>query len=418
MNILILTDYFFPSEAVAVRRFLAWVKYWRMSGAQISVVSSQGVIELPDTIDQSGVLLYCLDKTNTRSSVDRNVLKTHRFLKRNLFGSLLEPRVLKTKSFYNLAIQALKDRAIDVVVSSYPSFVPHLVAHNLKKIFPNILWFADFRDIWARSPVNPGSLISQFVELQVEKRILNDADAIVTVSQPLMDYLKSIHKQKVFLYSNGIDPDEFMLRKMTVVGKEQIRSNRIIFTGTIAKGVYDLQPLFDAVKEMFNLGLIVSEKDITIAFYGDHEAIDKKRLTRDGIVGFFEFIDRVPREEILKAQEQALGLLFFGSCANRGVVPEGILTGKLFEYLSSGTKIIAINTTPNDPVGKLLVKTRTGICVGSDVEKIVDVIQNLINDSKYVLDIQEEQLDSLMTDRISQLYFKKMQLFVEHRDVK
>jgi len=61
---------------------------------------------------------------------------------------------------------------------------------------------------------------------------------------------------------------------------------------------------------------------------------------------------------------------------------DGILTGKLFEYLYSGTKILGIGVTDNSAPGKVIKESGRGINFGKNVEKIKNYLIELLKTGK------------------------------------
>ena len=69
----------------------------------------------------------------------------------------------------------------------------------------------------------------------------------------------------------------------------------------------------------------------------------------------------VPRSEVLEIQKKADLLLLLSSSKD---ISKGVLTGKIFEYMSSGRPIICIGAKEDFDITKLLNITNTGIVFG------------------------------------------------------
>jgi len=87
----------------------------------------------------------------------------------------------------------------------------------------------------------------------------------------------------------------------------------------------------------------------------------------------------VPRDEALRMQQAADVLLLLSGSSD---ADKGVLTGKVFEYISSGVPIIAVGCGPDSAIGRLLQDTGTGIAVGEDVNALQDIIGSMLADGK------------------------------------
>ncbi|RDC62972.1 hypothetical protein AHMF7616_01571 [Adhaeribacter pallidiroseus] len=81
------------------------------------------------------------------------------------------------------------------------------------------------------------------------------------------------------------------------------------------------------------------------------------------------------RELILKMQSEAHVLLFLGFDKNK---TPGILTGKIFEYLFSGTLIWAIDVDDCSAVGQIIKEAKAGILFGEDLNLLKQELLHLL----------------------------------------
>ncbi len=83
----------------------------------------------------------------------------------------------------------------------------------------------------------------------------------------------------------------------------------------------------------------------------------------------------IARENALRMQRDAHVLLFL-EVNNE----DGILTGKLFEYLCSGTPIWGIGVSNKMGAGKLIEQHKAGKSFGNDDQKILYALKNLLTE--------------------------------------
>lgn len=299
------------------------------------------------------------------------------------------------KGWYRYAIKAgnklLQQEKIDAIISSSPPVTCHLIAKELK-MRHKTPWIADLRDLWTQNHNYQYSPFRKFIERKLEVKTLAVADALVTVSQPLAEKLKKLHKgEKIYVITNGFDPDEKSINNLL--------SNKflIVYTGTIYRGKQDPEPLFKALRDLLLEG-VVNRGDVKIEFYGNYSQEDwlREDIEKYGLQDIVEVDDPVPREEALRKQrESQLLLLLTWNNPNE----KGLYTGKLFEYLAARRPILAIGVS-DGVVEELLRKTNAGVHAKS-VEEIKRVLKKFYQEFKVKGRVEYRGIDSEI-DRYSQ----------------
>jgi glycosyltransferase involved in cell wall biosynthesis len=242
-----------------------------------------------------------------------------------------------------------------VFTSSYPHSA-HLVGRYLKRRY-RVKWIADFRDGWTQNPyfARWPTPIHSWIDRRLERSVLREADAVLTVSDPIARHLASIAgPDKVHVIPNGYDPDD-------AAGIEPIVFDKftIAYTGTLfmqrspenlfvaIRGLIDDHP---AIADNFQLIFMSSLRP-------EHEAVIRDlgigQLVHDWGLG--------PYREALRLQHSADALLVMeGEAPNAEIM----LTQKIFEYLAAGKPVLAI--TPPGALASLVRRSRAGIVVPPD----------------------------------------------------
>src|SRR5205807_973392 len=96
----------------------------------------------------------------------------------------------------------------DVIFSSALPPTSHLVARRLSRK-ARLPWVAEFRDLWTDNHAFQRIQPLLTVERILERWAMREADALVTVSEPLADTLRKRLNKPVFVVPNGYDPDDF-----------------------------------------------------------------------------------------------------------------------------------------------------------------------------------------------------------------
>uniref|UniRef100_A0A7C2K557 Glycosyltransferase subfamily 4-like N-terminal domain-containing protein n=1 Tax=candidate division WOR-3 bacterium TaxID=2052148 RepID=A0A7C2K557_UNCW3 len=264
------------------------------------------------------------------------------------------------KRWYPLAldkgIKLLSSESFDAIISSSPPPTCHLIARDLKRKF-KIPWVADLRDLWTQNHHFTGfSPIRRTIGRQLELKTLSLADALVTVSDPLAQKLRTLHKLKpVYTITNGFDPDEVKEKPIT-------KEFSITYTGNIFTGRQNPEPLFRALSELIAENQIKREC-VKIRFYAGWDYCSycyhwvEKDIRKYNLEGVVSLYPKVPREIALDKQRESQILLLLNWTDPK---ERGIYTGKLFEYLAAKRPILAIGG-PRSVVTELLEETRAGV---------------------------------------------------------
>lgn len=279
------------------------------------------------------------------------------------------------KNWYKPALKAgkklLKNEHFDAIISSSKPVTSHLIANDLKKEF-GVPFIADMRDLWTQNHFYSFSRVRKFFDARLEKKVLNNADAIITVSEPLKGKLAiNFPKKDIYVVTNGFDPDK------TSLEVEPENKFGITFTGTIYPERNDTETLFKALNELVKEGKIDTD-DFEINFYGKHMKDMIGDCVQEYNLGSVVNINSlIPRKKAIQKQCSSQLLLLFDwtECEEKG-----IYTGKIFEYLAAQRPILAVGPC-KDVVSQLLMETRAGVHL-STKDEIKDQIGNYYQEYK------------------------------------
>jgi glycosyltransferase involved in cell wall biosynthesis len=264
------------------------------------------------------------------------------------------------------SLDYIKNNDIDLLFSTSLPVTSHIIANTISKR-TGIPWIADFRDLWSDSHYDAKGTLRKRMDRLIETKVINRADALTTVSEPLKQLLLRRHskfKDRIFLIYNGYDPDDYSHPKI-----DPPAHFNITFTGRM----YDIdfqrkgrtpKLLFHALEQLNKEGRIDLGK-VKVNIYGEYpndlyELISKYQL-QDSV----KCLGSVPFRESFSAQQHATILLLLNWDDSDY---EGILTGKIFEYLGARKPILAIPFC-NRSVDTILNKTKAGITI-TDLESL------------------------------------------------
>lgn len=238
--------------------------------------------------------------------------------------------------------------SIDVILSTAPPITCHLLGLEAKRILDRP-WVADCRDLFVPSG---GGKVHARLGRSLEKRTLRHADALVTVSEPWAELMRTFYPDRpVADIVNGFDAEDF-----ASVPTELIETFSITYTGELYRGRRDPSPLFEVLAELLESGAMVRER-VSVRFYGSIDPWLKAAIERYGLRGVVKACGPVPRQEALLHQRESQINLLLGI-----EMPyySGGIPGKLFEYLAAGRPILGLGTEQG-VVGEILRRTSAGV---------------------------------------------------------
>ncbi len=238
------------------------------------------------------------------------------------------------------AREVIARKGIDTVITSGPPHSTHVVGKELKKKH-GLRWIADFRDPWANiyyhdlMPISEHSLNKH---RRQESDILSTADAVTVVS-PGMKREFEDRAKKIAVIFNGYDEADFD-RSGTASEQGQftlsyignLKPNQNV--PVLWKVLSELLKENEAFARAFRLQLIGRKDEHIIAQL--KKLIPAKNL---------QLVDYVAHHEAAQAMQDTSLLLFVIPKAENN---ELILTGKLFEYLASGTTMLSLGPVNGD----------------------------------------------------------------------
>ena len=279
--------------------------------------------------------------------------KIARFIRGNFF--LPDPRKGWNKYARIAAEELIHKEVIHCIISTGPPHSSHFIAKYLHAQL-NIPWIADFRDPWTDiyyyRKFYP-TFLAHRINLKMEKDILVSSSKILTVSEGFKELFirkECVSSDKIHIIPNGFDPFDLPSGRLPMPD-----AFNITYVGTLADS-YPLDTFMNCVDQLRK-----HDKSILLRFIGSISGSQKEKL--DGIKGLkIEYIGYVEHNTALSYMKQANILLL--------VIPEtaesnGILPGKIFEYLAAERPILGIGPEKGD-AAKILLETGAGRMLSSN----------------------------------------------------
>jgi len=378
-KVLIITYYWPPSGGAGVQRWLKFVKYLREFGwepivytaenPEVPVIDESLKRDIPEgiTVLQTKVWepYQIYKRLSGRKQTDR--IQTA-FLSENKKPGMIEnfsiwirgnffipdARRFWIKPSVKFLTRYLSNNPVDLIISTGPPHSMHLIAMHLKEI-TRTHWLADFRDPWTNIDFYHQLKLSRIADQrhkQLEKKVLNSADAITVISQGMAADFNSIVPRDYHVITNGYDEDDFV-----DISDQPVHDKfRISHIGSLVK-TRNPVVFWQALKELIHENPDISEK-IEIALTGNVDVSVKESVKEFGLEKVVLYQEYIPHAELYKEYNKTSALLLLiNDTPNANL----ILTGKLFEYLGAKRPIICIGPKEGDSAA-ILNETKTGRC--------------------------------------------------------
>ena len=385
-KVLIITYYWPPSGGAGVQRWVKFIKYFSKYNIKpyvITVDPKLASYPLTDNTLKSDIpngtevfLTKTFEPYSYYKKINKKeipyagfanegkpnfVQKTARFVRGNFF--IPDARKGWNKFAYAKALEVIKKEKIDTVITTSPPHSSQLIGLKLKKEL-KINWIADLRDPWTDIYYYKSMLHTKWAkikDLNYERKVLENSDQIVVVSNSIKQLMasksSSIDPSKINIIPNGFDEEDFQK-----IAYKKASPLCISYTGTITQDY----PTSNLIK-----GLI--DNKLTISFTGQADQSTKNNFKE--IASFYKHVSHKEIIDIILGSD--LLVLIIPKIKNN----EGILTGKLFEYLGSKKPILCIGPTNGD-AAKIIDECKAGKTFDySDTKGITEFLKMFKNNS-------------------------------------
>lgn len=398
-NIVLITAWYPPLQSVAVNRMLAFARYIDSEKYNLTIITMGNATCFGEAMED-GIEIYRIKprtgfwRPEFRSS-DPKMLHYSKVVRRKVRTSLFgdhDSAWLK-EAFQTLEKVSAK-KNIDLILSSFSPIEPHLVALKFCKKNPDTKWIVDMRDEMSLNPQTDS--VTQKRYAKIEKEINRHAQALLSVSQPIVEYFKTaIPDLKYYLeVRNGFDHDM----------PDLSYNFNTVFTMLHAGSFYGVRKpdtFFRAMENLHKGNELPQQWKFICAGASRNFSIPaefKKNV---------EILDRVSQVESVKLMAEAdLNLLIQPPTGRMGVY-----TGKIFDYLSVAKPVLAL-VDKRDVGAQLINDLKAGYVADfSDIAEIEGQIKMAIHNWKNRIEIKPEKSELMKLHRKHQVH--KLNLLIQ-----
>lgn len=372
-KVLIITYYWKPAGGPGVQRWLKFVKYLRNFGIEPVVYAPENpmypivdeyigsdvrtdvqVIKQPIWEPYGLASLFSKQKTQKISSgiIPRKKMslteKVMLWIRGNLF--IPDARKFWVKPSVRFLAQFIEKNNIQTIITTSPPHSIHLIGYHLKHKFPNLKWITDFRDPWTTIGYHKDLRLTKWADKKhkfLEKEILQSSDLVITTSFKTKDEFSQLTSKPIHVITNGYD----------VQNQEKAKVSDRFLVSHIGSLLSDRNPkiLWKVFADLIHENPEFA-KDFQLCFAGKISNDIEEEIASLGLNNYVVNKGYITHNEAIELQQtsQILLLIEINSKETEGIIP-----GKLFEYMISERPILAIGPK-NWDAARIVQETNTG----------------------------------------------------------
>jgi len=282
-------------------------------------------------------------RTNVASPASLSLSNLAKRLRRTILSPLyfIQEPLIDDALYWSLRIIPLAKRIvdqekIDVIMTTSAPWSSLLTGLFLKNLTGRP-WVADFRDLWTTDPnMYSATGFRRWLDKRIEHMVINRADTIISVTQPMLDDLQKRCRRKqgipFVLIPNGWDKADFEASASAQV-PDQNQTITLLHPGSTYLG--EVSPILDALERLSNCKEVTER--LRFHFIGYMHPDDQTRISKSSLNTLFRVEgQRVSHPTALRLMKESHVLLLL--LRNNPMA----YSGKVFEYMPAGKPVLAI----------------------------------------------------------------------------
>lgn len=398
MRFLFITYYLPPEGTTAAQRIWRWVHALYQHGHEISAIGKSNpklqALEKRPLPPGHYLRTVALDYRLIQSTQQNTpvIPANHTGWLRKIMDSfpwnlaIGEGGILWIILAYFKAIKSIRTHQPDCLITSYRPAADHIIGYLIKIRFPEITWIADFRDM---PPLNTQQVFFAKWQFKFWNSLLKKANQITAVSEGIASQLQIFNPNTFVLYNAAYPNHSEIVPRPELPWP--IQNLTLLYTGSWFPN-QSLEPLLKAIKSLNHY-----IPKIQVVYCGKDGAIWKSEFARHQLQDSLITLGQVDATIAQHYQKKAhVNLLFTW----KNPQSKGILTSKLFDYLSHPTPLLCITKGSTDPELQEITRNHPSILLADDDTPnatIVKWLKTLMNPSSAVKKKNTYTIPALLT---------------------
>jgi glycosyltransferase involved in cell wall biosynthesis len=234
----------------------------------------------------------------------------------------------------------VKNNPVDAIISTGPPQSMHLIALGLKRAI-GIPWVADFRDPWTNNDVYhrlPLTYIAENIHHRLERRVLIEANKVVTVSWQWAKEMQAISGREVEVITNGYDKADFPNVAIPMMDGFVLHHVGSMYADRNPMTLWKVLGELCSQNSEFNAAL-------QIRLTGKTDEAVIRSVADFGLQQHIQTFDYQPHDQVVKQMRASTVLLLL---LNDAPDVLGRIPGKIFEYLAAERPVLGIGSAIGD----------------------------------------------------------------------
>jgi hypothetical protein len=388
-KVLIITYYWPPAGGPGVQRWVKFVKYLRDFGIEPIIYTPENptypildphiAADIPEDLTllktkifEPYALASLFSKEKTQK-ISAGIIPTKKpslldklllWIRGNLF--IPDARVLWVRPSVKYLSEYLTEHPIDTIITTAPPHSLHLIGLRLKEKFPSLRWIADFRDPWTTIGYHSQLRLtkrSARKHLAMECTVLQTADTLIVTSPSTQREFQAKTSRPIEVITNGYD-DDFPTQTPSLSPYFLLSHIGSLLSERNPEPLW--QVLSEMTKEQPDF-----RRDLRLCLAGKVSDEVLTSLQKWQLTGYLDLKGYISHTEAIALQRQSQLLLLLEINHPK---TEGIIPGKLFEYMASQRPILALGYKQWD-VKDIIAQTQTGITLSlTDTQAIREAL--------------------------------------------
>ena len=294
--------------------------------------------------------------------------KLSSFIRLNFF--IPDSRIGWNYFAFKKAKEIIKHNKIDYIITTGPPHSSHLIGQKIHNKY-KLKWIVDLRDPWSELFYLKSKFrfsFSKKINDRLEYKVLENADAIITTVGGRYHKIlsgKISNPNKIHKIYNGYD-------KLNYDKIKEIKPSKynIVFTGVLTKNhnyeiFHEVLKILSPSKQNLNMVFTLAgriDKNITKVYSDEIELINKGYVDHDIAIS------------IIKSSHLLINFNY------KETEETDMISGKLIEYLASGTPIINFSNSAKESHEVLKLSPKSFNANINSVKLVVDFIKSEYND--------------------------------------
>ena len=308
---------------------------------------------------------------------DSRAARVGRVLKHVFMLDLFFPSIVRLIATMNAMLRDAPPHHVALLCSS-PPFAMGVAGRMMKAMHGDrIVMALDMRDLWSLHTAFPGPKVQKRL---VERWVIGGADIFTTVAPALAARFTQRFGRTpdvVFNVATHVRPvtsDPAAFDWTSVAPLIRVDTRKIVYTGSIPAGFYDLSGFLDAVERFTTMPESRMVQMVFVGAGGELVARLRARSIPDDLI---VFAPQVSHTTVAEIQNAADVLLFLGYQAADN---QGQVSIKLFEYFRREKAILPIHIRTGSDVD-WLIRHYGGFCPNLvDIESVVAALAGIARD--------------------------------------